>query len=169
MAPDYPAAAGGTQQSAHGRSAAFAPHRRGARRWRPERATARVEAGRRGADDGRVRSGAALEVGDLGVLVLRALLGARTLLLGVGLALLEHALTMRVGVVREIADGLLDPSTDLVCDAHVTVLPVGAEGQAAAASTSSTVIARRPASGSSASGSPRPPRWRTTCRSRSGG
>src|SRR4051812_35563408 len=69
------------------------------------------------------RSSAPLEVGDLGVLALRELLGPRPLVLRVGLALLEHTLTARVRIAGEIPGGLLQLATDLVRDAHALVVP----------------------------------------------
>src|SRR3954453_17615931 len=102
-------------------------------------------------------SGAPLEVGDLGLLALGELLGPRALVLRVRLALLEHALAARVRIAGEIAGGLLQLATDLVCDAHAVLVPGPGGEQAAAASTSSTAIERSPGSGASPCGSPRPP------------
>src|SRR3954468_21045147 len=152
-------AAGGTRRGRPARDATDARRRGGTTRRAKRRRTARRRPAARAVGPlrpaGRLR-GAALEVGDLGVLALGALLGARALLLRVGLALLEDALPVGVRVAGEIAGGLLDPSADLVCDSHAVVVPVGAEGQAAAPRTSSTVIASRPGSGSPLCGSPRP-------------
>src|SRR5215218_3733411 len=101
-------------------------------------------------------SGAPVEVGDLVLLALGELLRPRALVLRIRLALLEHALATRVRIAGEIPGGLLELATDLVRDSHAVLLPVGDADQAAA-STSSTVMARRPGSGASPCGSPRPP------------
>src|SRR3954470_5518803 len=130
------------------------PRVRGSTRWRLSR-----------------RSGAALQLVDLFGLGVGALLRAGHLLLGLALALLHPTFLTEGGVVGEVARRLLHTSADLVGYAHDTALPEagGGESPFVAASTSATVIARRPGSGRVPWGSPRPPRYSTTWRDRSGG
>ena len=98
-----------------------------ARGWRsPRRCRLACQARRLALAFGDVRP---LEVADLFRLGLRALLGAGLLLLRLALALLLAALLPQRGVVGEVAGGLLDASTDLVCDSHAVAATHGMGGK----------------------------------------
>src|SRR3954468_10933992 len=74
--------------------------------------------------------GLALEVGDLGRLVLDTVLRMGELVLGLALALFLATLAPQRRIVGQIAGRLLEPSGQLVHDAHALALPACAAGHA---------------------------------------